>query len=415
PRLLNPALPQAIEDVILKALAKNPEDRYATTKEMAQALQAAVPGVTAGMSPPGAMPANETASTVELSTPLEPLQRIPIELRRPQPASRPSIFNVRIFAASGLVLLVGLVGWWLIQSQDGSGKQIATQTAVARLLLPTGTPPPSVAPLPTVTPTPAIPTPTRTPPASPSASPTLGLGATAISPVDGMIYVYVPAGEFLMGSSISSDVNAVRDEKPQHSVFVDAFWIDRTEVTNAMYALCVQAGECQPPHQPSSLTRSHYYTDTQYANYPVIYVSWYEARTYCKWTGRRLPTEAEWEKAARSSDGRIYPWGGAIPDPSLLNFDWRIGDTIEVGRYASGASPFSALDMAGNAREWVADWYRNDYYLTAPATNPTGPESGAFKVFRGGSWEDASWLVRAATRGLGKPDEWFPTVGFRCA
>ncbi|MGH2523346.1 MAG: serine/threonine-protein kinase, partial [Anaerolineales bacterium] len=131
PRLLNPALPQAIEDVILKALAKNPEDRYATTKEMAQALQAAVPGVTAGIAPGGEIPSNDTASTVELSAPLElPAlrARIPIELRRPQPASRPSIFNVRIFAASGLVLLVGLVGWWLIQSQDGSGKQIATQT-----------------------------------------------------------------------------------------------------------------------------------------------------------------------------------------------------------------------------------------------------------------------------------------------
>ncbi len=229
-----------------------------------------------------------------------------------------------------------------------------------------------------------------------------------------MTLLYVPAGDFLMGSN-DSDALASSDEKPQHTVYLDAFWIDKTEVTNAMYAKCVSAGACQPPGGNGSNTRNSYYGNSQYDNYSVINVSWNDATAYCQWVGRRLPTEAEWEKAARSTDGRIYPWGNASPDPTLLNFNQNINDTTEVGKYPSSASPYGALDMAGNVREWVADWYDPSYYANSLAENPTGPSSGDRRVLRGGSWLNPWRDVRGANRYRDVPDIRNYDVGFRCS
>jgi len=242
-----------------------------------------------------------------------------------------------------------------------------------------------------------------------------------ISDKDGMIQVYVPAGEFLMGSA-DSDSLASSDEKPQHTVYLDAFWIDKTEVTNAMYALCVTAEACQPPGDTRSYTRDNYYGNSQYADYPVINVSWNDAQAYCQWAGRQLPTEAEWEKAARGINGRIYPWGNATPDSNLLNFNEQVGDTTKVGSYPNGASPYGALDMAGNVWEWVNDWYHETYYSSSPAENPPGPSSGNYRVLRGGSWiYEAQWMydaqqfVRAADRFWIGSDDGGIVFGFRCA
>ncbi len=231
--------------------------------------------------------------------------------------------------------------------------------------------------------------------------------------------VLVPAGEFTMGS-MGADSTRSSDERPQHKVYLDAFLIDRTEVTNAMYAKCVAAGVCKAPSDIRSSTRSKYYDDTQYANYPVINVSWDAAQVYCKWAGGRLPTEAEWEKAARgpstgSGDGHIYPWGDAPPDVQRANFANNVGDTTPVGAYAAGASPYGALDMAGNVWEWVADWYDETYYASASARNPPGPGSGQDRVLRGGSWKHDQWAVRAATRNRMGPGNVYYLVGFRCA
>jgi serine/threonine-protein kinase len=229
-----------------------------------------------------------------------------------------------------------------------------------------------------------------------------------------MLLVFVPAGSFLMGSA-DSDGMAYADEKPQHSVSLDAFWIDRTEVTNGKYALCVQAKACRTPLRFSSNVHDHYYGNSEYADFPVIYVSWNDAHAYCQWAGRRLPTEAEWEKAARGTDVRIYPWGNDPPDKTLLNFNNIIQDIAKTGNYPGGASPYGALDMAGNVWEWVADWYGLNAYAQGPASNPTGPGSGTQRVLRGGSWHYDAAGVRSAYRFQKEPAFSSYEIGIRCA
>ncbi len=270
-------------------------------------------------------------------------------------------------------------------------------------------------------------TPTSSPiPPEPTATST-ALSTTRISPADGMTQLYVPAGTVNMGAF---DIFAEDDEKPGHAVQIDAFWIDQVEVTNGMYALCVQAGVCTPPMKVSFGNRTNYFGSQEFRDYPVVYVTWLDAKTYCEWTGRRLPTEAEWERAARGDDMRTYPWGGEPPNSLLANANNALGDTSRVGSYAAGASPFGALDMAGNVWEWVADFYNPNYYAVSPAANPTGPEaqpSRFMRVIRGGSYQDGQRDLRTSNRGyeLGPDLNALPgsaaylghssvKIGFRC-
>jgi formylglycine-generating enzyme required for sulfatase activity len=262
----------------------------------------------------------------------------------------------------------------------------------------------------------------------PIATPTsaLGIGSTMISEKDGMEMVYVPAGTFLMGSpeGVGDD-----EEHPQHTVYLDAFWFDKTEVTNAMYMNCVAADFCTEPSDFSSNTRNSYYGNPTYADYPVIYVTWFQAQDYCSWAGRESPTEAQWEKAARGEDGSTYPWGDQNPTGNLLNFadlnttyvwsDQSINDGYEdtspVGNYLDGASVYGALDMAGNVWEWTADWYDATYYSSSPQNNPSGPAESGYRVLRGGSWYLSAPDVRSAFRGRGGPSVAAIYIGFRCA
>jgi eukaryotic-like serine/threonine-protein kinase len=250
----------------------------------------------------------------------------------------------------------------------------------------------------------ASPTPTET------STPAFQIGSTIISDKDEMILLYVPAGEFTMGRD-----NRSSNEKPMHTVYLDAFWIDKTEVTNAMYARCIQDGKCSQPTSPK------YYNDSTYANHPVVYVSWENANAYCSWANRRLPTEAEWEKAAswdeKNQTKYVYPWGNNTPNNDLSNYNGVMEETTEVGNYPSGASPYGALDMAGNVWEWVADWYDPFYYSTLGENvrNPPGPNSGQYKVLRGGSWSNEDYFVRSAVRyGVG-PALTGNYIGFRCS
>jgi formylglycine-generating enzyme required for sulfatase activity len=289
--------------------------------------------------------------------------------------------------------------------------------------VPTGTPiPPTSTPLPTDTPIP--PTPTPLPPTDtpmPTPTPVPVAGGTRMREKDGMAMVYVPAGEFTMGSD-DGDV----DVRPAHTVYMDAFWIDKYEVTNAQYGECVEAGACRAPTtcgwgEPT-------YGDASKANHPVVCVHRDDAQAYCAWAGARLPTEAEWEKAARGTDEPRWPWGNTF-DVSKVNFcdrncefEWKdagVDDgyarTAPVGSFPAGASPYGALDMAGNVWEWVADWYDAHYYAHSPSHNPQGPDSGTHRVLHGGAWSNDKWLVQSAVRDHYVPTETFSDTGFRCA
>lgn len=239
--------------------------------------------------------------------------------------------------------------------------------------------------------------------------------------------VKIPAGTFLMGSDKKVDRNAYQPEFPQRRVYLDAYEIDKYEVTTVQFLKFVLATDRKP------------LIDWQYeggnfqetmANHPVMHVSWFDADAYCRWAGKRLPTSAEWEKAARGEDGRVYPWGNEPAGLSRANFG-RTGlsgpvrdrperlllypPIISVDKYDNGVSPYGVFQLAGNVAEWTADWYDPHYYKTAPDRNPKGPEKGTQRAFRGGGWIDSTPSVRPAQRNGTDPNTKMNWLGFRCA
>ena len=251
---------------------------------------------------------------------------------------------------------------------------------------------------------------TITPTQTNTPTPTLGVMRTQIRDKDGMEMVYVPEGTFIMGSE---DSDADGDEKPVRHVRLDAYWIDKYEVNNAQYAQCVADGGCTTPGLVRSYTRTSYYGNAEYDNYPVVNVDWHQAQNYCQWAGGDLPTEAQWEKAARGAEGNKYPWGDESPNSNLANYNDNNGDTTAVGSYPRGASPYGAMDMAGNVWEWVKDWYK-DTYDPAQTDEPEGPGSGTNRVLRGGSWISYVRFMRSSYRYSVNPTVTDDDVGFRC-
>ncbi|HXC67880.1 MAG TPA: formylglycine-generating enzyme family protein [Nitrospiraceae bacterium] len=228
----------------------------------------------------------------------------------------------------------------------------------------------------------------------------------ATQPQEGSMAV-VPAGEFMMGSPTGDS-----DEQPAHKVYVDSFSMDKYEVTVGQYAAFLQAKGIDPPSDWKTMNRS------EHQKRPVANVDWADAFAFCKWAGKRLPTEAEWEKAARGTDDRLYPWGNDPPTPLHANFgksDWsNHGVLAPIGSFENGKSPYGIYDMAGNVWEWVNDWYDYNYYKNSPSQSPTGPSSGGTKVIRGGAWNSNPRAMRSSNRSLTSPTDQGLT-GFRCA
>ncbi|MCA9951699.1 MAG: SUMF1/EgtB/PvdO family nonheme iron enzyme, partial [Anaerolineales bacterium] len=334
-------------------------------------------------------------------------------LQQQADASVPRQSFWRILAIVGgatllLGLLIGGFGGWRLR-----GSQIETAPTnfptATETMIPTQTPTNTATPDPFMTPLTATP------------------GTTWTRPVDNMEMVFVPAGSFMMGSDPDVDSNAQDDEQPQHEVSLDAFWIDKYEVTNAQFADFLNAEGNQEEDGSNwfdidassariSEVQGEFSADEAYTQHPVVEVSWYGAKAYCEWVGGQLPTEAQWEYAARGENSSLYPWGSSLPSCDLANYgNCSGGSTLTVGSLSpAGDSWVDAADMAGNVWEWVADWYAS--YPEKPQTNPTGPDSGSSKVLRGGAWFiNLGSFIRAAYRLNLDPTFTRYYTGLRCA
>ncbi len=464
PRSHAPHLPEAVEAVILRALAKEPAARFSTAQEMVAALRRAW---SQNLSEP-----DETmiASGFAPGGPPPPLPPQPQATAQPSPAPRPVLEKAHsdseepgedkrrrwlLWAGLPAILLIALF-IFLLGKRGGGASSVSSATptlptattvvldspttaaptekptqtptsAPTATSTATPTPAPTIPPTPVDTPT-SAPTsthiPTDTPPPSPT--PTLAPGESATRSVDGMAMRFVPGGPFLMGAS--DDPDALLREQPQHQVSLSPFWMDETEVSNDQYRLCVEAGVCTEPanYATDDVTA---YDDLAKGGHPVVFVTWTQAGAYCEWLAAetgwdvRLPSEAQWEKAAswEPDDGpkRRYPWGDEDPDETYLNYlGSGLARTAVVGSYPEGASPYGVLDVAGNVWEWVGDWYDADYYdVPDLPSDPSGPAEGTNKIMRGGSYGYGAQQARTTHREVAGDFERAKSdaLGFRCA
>ncbi|MGZ9166362.1 MAG: caspase, EACC1-associated type [Anaerolineales bacterium] len=366
----------------------------------------------------GQLPHEEMEQTKPLQQQAELEKRLTQEKPAPQPISAPSRWKP-IGLWGGAILAIIVAGFALRSLTAGLPGSAATETSTA-------TPEPTEeisATVEVLVVVLATPTEASTPTEVPSAALTSTEGATSTAtpyPTEytdskGVLTVLVPAGDFQMGYRKGDP-----DERQVHTVDLAAYYIDKFEVTNALYRACEKAGVCKPPINTGSATHNNYYGISGYVEYPVIYVDWNMAKAYCEWRGARLPTEAEWEKAARGNldEPPLYPWGNGLSCQTANYNDGHGGcvhDTQKVGAYESGKSPYGVYDMAGNVWEWVADRYSEAYYGTPFPSNPQGPDSGQSRVLRGGAWNSGESDLRASNRRKYAPIYANFDTGFRCA
>lgn len=332
--------------------------------------------------------------------------------------------SIKRLRAPGPVWIGGIVGIGILILAAVFGlPALKAKSTPTPVVFPTWTSPASTL---TFTSVPATQSQTSTPASSPTTTEevtptmtTIPTPASAIKDAKGTEMVLVSSGIFKMGCN-----KGVLCEGPAHVVNLDSYYIDTYEVTNAQYLACEFDQQCNQPRN------TRYYDSPSFRNHPVVFVTWSMAANYCAWRGARLPTEAEWEKAARANGTEMlyYPWGNRF-NGDLLNFcdincaqsgknksyNDGFSDTAPVGIYEGGKSPYGAYDMAGNVIEWVADWYDKDYYFISPSNNPLGPESGTHRVLRGGSWYSNQNYVRTFVRTSLSPTVAYNYVGFRCA
>ena len=414
-RQLNPAVSAQVEAAIAGAMQLERANRTAGTAAFkASLLYKGQPRTQMVLAPSGSVVAL-------VGTGVPDTQRVPAPAQaRLKPVKGKSPLGWIV----GLLAVVA-IGWFGLGG-IGSKEQPPTETAVAVQPLETTAAPaitqaPPTVKMPTVTraqSSPSTDTPAPAPTEQPVLTPTDAPYALEQTYTDlkGVQMVLIPAGEFQMGSDKGDS-----EENPMHTVYLDAFYMDINEATNALYEKCVQAGTCSPPSDSSSYIRSSYYGNPEFANYPVVFVEWEQARTFCEqWRGARLPTEAEWEKAARGGlEGKYYPWGNDDPicqkgvmngakfvDPPGCNET----DTEPVGSYSPNG--YGLYDMVGNVWEWVWDWFGP--YSNSYAINPQGPVSGESRILRGGSWRDSPYWLGVVIRKYYFTER-FGDFGFRCA
>lgn len=376
--------------MIARAMSLRPDARYGSVYQVSNALVRP-----AAVTPP-------PTPNVSLST----AGQMDVWSQKRRTVERRTIYTL-VGVLAVLLALGALLGYFGISRDDEPVEATATSVSDVVLALT------DLAPGPTNTPEPTLP-PTATP------DPIL---------VDefGVTMRHIQRGTFQMGSD-SGDADA----RPVHDVFIGAYYMDEKEVTNRLYLACVTEGTCSPPTNLNTSYYTDYFTDPQYADYPVVFVTWYQAKAYCEWRGARLPTEAEWEYAAgydpENETMREFPWGEWVPevtanfcdfncsldvrDPSLND---TYADTAPVGIYKVGQSAQGVYDMAGNVTEWVQDWYSPNYYAQSPPISPTGPVTGESKVIRGGSWLSEREKISVSHRSFYLPDVSRAHVGFRCA
>ncbi len=442
PQGLNTKLQDKLAAVILKALAKDPRDRFLSMRELYEGACEAV-GVTPEKTPDrlvgveGLVFASTSQARAEVLDSVQHAQTTIEGSRRILPWP---LGNKVAILTGGVGL--GAFAIALILSIISSAR--ITRTSARQ----EGIVPESVKKSPVSSPT-VLPMTMLT--QSSTRTPTLIVGTNRISATDDMVMVFVPEGEFLFGSTSDDlarmillcpdcDPESIMDQSPQRRIYLDGYWIDQTEVTNVQFAKFVsETGYLTTAEQQGNSSvlnpSTGRYSSVKGANwrhprggsssivgrenYPVTQMSWYDAVAYCSWADRRLPTEAEWEKAARGADGRLYPWGNEPPQQQQLNYNVSQRGPVLVGSYPDGMSPYGVMDMAGNLWEWVSDFYNVSYYRDAPERNPTGPLTGEGHTFRGGSWasEHRTEMVYVTTtyRLWNRPHIRSDVLGFRCA
>ncbi|MEW5988545.1 MAG: bifunctional serine/threonine-protein kinase/formylglycine-generating enzyme family protein [Chloroflexota bacterium] len=405
-REVNPDVEPYLSAAAGRAMDLRPEVRYESVAAFARALER--PAGKESLNPAG-LP--DLRGLAPRRTP--PAQATPVPPPRLPARSRKTIELRIIWGLLTILVIVASTGLFLSQLDNnellGGSEEAATATTQSELIAALT----AIAPIPSPTPAPTEP-PTPTP-------------APIISQT-GARLLFMPAGIFTMGDDESED----EDAQPAHVIRLNSYFMDETEVTNGQYAQCVAAGVCNPPYSANATSHPAYYGDSAYDNYPVVMVKWIDAAAFCEWRGARLPTEAEWEKAAGFDPVNLlklkYPWGDAF-DGALVNFcdanctldrrntEFNDGqrDTAPVATFAGGRSPIGLYDMAGNVMEWVNDWYDGRYYQEATEVNPLGPLEGQYKVLRGGSWLSSAGDLAVTRRAFYDPEVFRAHIGFRCA
>lgn len=416
----NPDIPVDVDRALQCAMAKSPEDRFQTAGELAQALQMAAKAAGGWSWSPKTM----VHPVQTLKAAISPRAHVATggisagAVLKVQ--TRPKPGRVLLWAGLGGVSLIGVIGLvaviGLLGTNDGASQaELAATTPplVTVIQVPNS---PTTIPNPTIEATLGGEAQTPIVPSEPTATPS-PTDLPSTTTLRGVPMTLIPAGTFLMGNGSATSYPR---ERPVHEVYLDAYYIDTTEVTNLLYIACVEEGACEVPLDDNSATIYRYYGTEQFYNYPVINISWHQAQAYCKWRGGHLPTEAQWEKAAgwdqANNKHRQFPWDSLVLDWNYLNYKGSgKGDPVAIALYPRGVSGYGLYDMAGNVAEWVYDWYQDNFYEHSPRENPTGPAEGQFRITRGGSYDDPGAQLTTTFRvplGAATTDD---KIGVRCA